>query len=205
MALLSYALTTLARQKSYLGISVSDHDALLETLINAATQFIEDYLGGRRLKSTIHTEEKYDGSGTKRLLLKHFPVTVFTLLEKNTSSLNEDKWETVDAEDYWTELVSGIIKANFLFIKEPERYRATYTAGFLIDFGNSTDSNNHTLPLQLEFACNELVGKMFNLRQAGGYREVTIGAMNVRMMKEALTSPQVKQALDKYRDYARQL
>lgn len=205
MPLLSYALTTLARQKSYLGISVSDHDALLKTLINAATQFIEDYLGGRRLKSTEYTEEKYDGSGTKRLVLRNFPVTVFTLLEKNTSSLNEDNWETVNAEDYWTELVSGIIKANFLFIKEPERYRVAYTAGFLIDFGNVTDSNNHTLPLQLEFACNELVGKMFNLRQSGGFREVTIGSLNVRMMKEALTSPQVKQVLDKFRAYDKQL
>lgn len=72
MAVLSYALTTLAGLKAQLGITSSDEDSLLEDLIDAATERIERE-AGRRFAATDYVYW-HSGDGEDRILLPQYPV-----------------------------------------------------------------------------------------------------------------------------------
>ena len=52
MATIAYALTTKEKVKEFLGITGTTNDALIDSLINYITDFIESYVGGRRFKET---------------------------------------------------------------------------------------------------------------------------------------------------------
>ena len=72
---IDYALTTVANVKLYIGIpsATTQYDALLDELINSATQYIENYCK-RRFKLTTYTSEGYDGNNSQYLFLKNYPI-----------------------------------------------------------------------------------------------------------------------------------
>lgn len=72
------ALTTLANVKTYIGLSGTDDDTLITSLIARATSAIESYCQ-RTLRSTTY-REIFDGTGEARLLLTEYPVTAITML-----------------------------------------------------------------------------------------------------------------------------
>ena len=121
MALRSFDLTSVAKAKTFLDITVSTYDTLLEYLIKYSTDFIERYCN-RRFMQTAYTDEEYDGTGTKYLVLKNYPVksTATFTLERNKVEDNTDDWEDIDAEDYWVDYNEGIITAGTMgdFVKE---------------------------------------------------------------------------------------
>lgn len=73
MAVDAYALTSLATLKSYLGISSSTDDAILERSIDRASAAVERYCG--RLFLTRDLVEWHDTFGHDRVVLKQRPVT----------------------------------------------------------------------------------------------------------------------------------
>ena len=78
MAVDSYALTTLANAKSFLHEATEDHDTLLESLINRASDIIETYLGRQILtRSYAH---RFDGDDNYSFFLAEYPVTVIIRL-----------------------------------------------------------------------------------------------------------------------------
>lgn len=81
MALASNALTTLHNAKVHLGLTdaETDDDDLIEMLINQVSDQIERYCG-RTFASTAYTNERFDGTGERSLLLPEFPVTAITRL-----------------------------------------------------------------------------------------------------------------------------
>ncbi len=192
------ALTTLTRQKDFLGKSGSAQDSLLTMLINQATGFIERYTG-RRLLSQTYTEEQYDGTGTKVLVLRNLPVTSLTTLQQNRNFDNSDSWETVNTDYYfWDE--NGVITADsFTFLEAKQRYRATYVAGFLVDFANENDPALHTLPEELEYACQKIVAGVWNTRRAEGFDTSRDGDQSVRLKKQLFGDAETRAILDKYR------
>ena len=72
MAVGSFALTSLANLKSWLGISASTYDTVLEASIDRATSMIETYCD-RRLKSRTHREFVMP-SGGRTVALDNFPI-----------------------------------------------------------------------------------------------------------------------------------
>ena len=70
------ALTTLADLKTYLGISDSSEDALLNLLIADADAAILGYIGRTIEQATL--TEYYSGDGPQMLVLKQRPVTAVT-------------------------------------------------------------------------------------------------------------------------------
>jgi len=66
------ALTSLVNVKQYLGISSSDDDALLENIINRATDWVESYCDRKFKQRTYY--EWHDGSGGRQLRLDNWPV-----------------------------------------------------------------------------------------------------------------------------------
>lgn len=191
------ALTTLARAKVFLGIGTTTKDDLLTQLINQATGFIERYTK-RNLTSQTYTNLEMDGTGTQSLLLPHYPVRTFTILEVNQATDNTDDWTTIDAADYFVDTDSGLIRRVTKFTEAPNKYRATFVAGYLIDFASENDPALHTLPFELELACHILVSAAFNRGRSGGIERETIGDSTVVWQKEVFQNKEIKDILDKY-------
>ena len=73
MAVGTYALTSLANLKSWMGITASTDDAVLEAAIDRATARIETYLG-RNIKERSYSEWR-NGAGVDAIQLRQWPVS----------------------------------------------------------------------------------------------------------------------------------
>lgn len=147
--LLSYALCTVDDVKELLGIASSDttKDNLIKRKINDATERIEGYCQ-RRFKSTTYTDEVYDGTGYDSLLLRNYPVTAFTSLSARDTSLNDNDFNSVDANQYFINSNDGIVEAISTFYGHYDRWKVTYTAGYT------------TIPSDLAEACATLAAEL---------------------------------------------
>lgn len=198
MAQKDYSLTTYSRFKTYAGVSGSTDDALITILINQVTEFIENYCQ-RRFKQTTYTNEEYDGTGTKTLILKQWPISTFTNLQERSTRQNESDWNVLDSEDYFVELSTGIITlVPYEFIEGTKLYRANYIAGY--DFDNSTTFLEETEAGDVEWACWELVKAAYNRRkQQPGLSSARLGDAAVTYRATVMEDKDIKSILDKYR------
>lgn len=201
------ALSTLSRAKSFLGISGDSQDTKLTILLNAGTAFFETFLK-RRLLSQTYTQEVYDGTGTPTLVLKQFPVTALATLEVNAGTIGTPSWQSIDSDLYgWYldgRVTLGSPDASFLsaaggtFICEPQKYRATYTAGYLIDFDNENDRTKHTLPQEIEYALLRLVGAMLNRSKGEGLASAKVGDISMSFRGALVDDPETKAILEQH-------
>lgn len=204
MSLKSYALTTVARACGYLDIAVPTGTDLtaFENLINSLTEYIEKYIG-RRIKLTAYTNEEYDTERAETLSLKNFPVstTATFTLQRRTSDLNVDDWETVDSDYYHVDHSSGVIEgaSGMRFARTSKGYRASYTAGY--DFDNTSTFLGDTEAGDIELAAWMLLGSVWNSRKGGGSSGITserIGDYSITWAKAVMQSDDVKAILDAY-------
>lgn len=203
MAIKTYALTTIQRTADYIGLGTitagSSTETILERLIDSVTEFVENYIG-YRVKKTTYTDEEYDTQKGDTLLLRHFPVSTFTQLQRRNSALNADSWETIDGEFYHPELATGIINGagGWRFARTRKGYRATYTAGY--DFDNSATFLQDTEGADLELAAWMLITTIYNRRKGGvGIKSEAIGDYRVVYARSLMESEDIKALLDKYR------
>ena len=75
-------ITTLEQVKSYLGIKDVTSDALLTPLIAAADAFVLSYLNTEEILEADYVE-RYNGTGSERLLPDHSPIKSISLLKIN--------------------------------------------------------------------------------------------------------------------------
>jgi len=200
-SLKSYALTTLARLKTYLDITTADDDTLLTDIINATTEWVENYCN-RRFKQTAYSNEEIDSDGSNFLFLKHYPINTsktFTLQERDTAE-NSDDWSTIDAEDYFIE-EEGFVRAiaRQTWNVGIRRFRANYTAGY--NFDNSSTFLSDTEAGDLELAIWKLCGSLYNERRGDArVRSEKIGSYSVTFMKIAFEDdPTIGTILDNYK------
>ena len=158
MALKAYALTTVARYKTFAGITVATDDTLIEIFINQVTEFVEKYCG-RRFKKTTYTATKLDSDGGEVLHVPQYPIistSTFTLYSRDTIE-NEDDWTTVDSEDYYIDYDAGLIYriGGNKWIRGRQYYKVDYTAGY--DFDNTTTFLSDTQAGDLEYAVWQLI------------------------------------------------
>lgn len=174
----THALTTVARVKNRLTISASTHDAELLRIINGITDFIESYCA-RRFKSTTYTNEVYSihSSSKKSLKLKNNPVTVLTSLEYSVGTPSNKSWTAYIADDYelHEDGKSGLVRVYGIMPQGTNTIRATYTAGYLIDW-NNYGTSSHTLPADLTEVAERMVVKAFKMRENAKTNEAFDGA-----------------------------
>ena len=190
MDLVSHALVSLADTKVFLG-ATSLSDDQIKLYINMATDMIESATG-RRFKSTVYSNQVFDGNGEKEILLPQYPVTAFSSLEKNGAYDNSSQWEVVDTEDYWREDAYGRIIGQFRFSCGTGNYRASYTAGYT------------TIPYDLQFACMKIVQFFSFDFKASGIVSERLGDHQVTFAKGSEAGsfendPVIKKVVDKYR------
>lgn len=203
MSLNTNALTTVARVKTFLEISVATYDSILESLINMATDFVERECD-RTFVSTAYSNELYDGTGTKRLLLKHFPVSssaTFTLEQRDTD-LRDAYWSAIDSNLYHVDYETGIVEfIGRSFVEVPDKYRVSYTAGYAFKNDAAPLVTLESLKIgDLEYAVWKLVAKLFQNRKANtGIQSETIGNYSVTLRASMMADPEVQNILNSYK------
>lgn len=184
MALLSYALTTVANVKTRLGISVSTYDTVLETLVNNATDWIESQLGGRRVKQTTYTQETYDGGGCD-IFLRQYPGADLTACEYNAGDYATAVWTAFQTSQYTLVTDGGYVHFTAPTPKGVRNLRFTYKGGYA------------TIPSDLQVLCEELAGREFNRRKADGMLSEAVDGQAISWNTD-LTADQ-KATLAKYK------
>lgn len=200
MAVGTYALTSLTNLKSYLNLSVSTHDTLLENLIDRATEMIEDYTN-RKLKARDYSYDSgsgdydadnavLDGNDRDRMVMPQRPINSVTTLRINTTAI--DARSTVFDSGYVIDAKNGIIVLlGYVFTAGAKNIELAYNAG------------HSTIPEDLEQACIEQAAWMFKQSSAGssllGVSAKTLADGSVSYASGALL-PQVKRVLEKHRN-----
>lgn len=124
------ALVSLAEAKAFLKIGASSEDTVIESFINRASTWANDYTG--RLLLTRSLTEYYDGDATGTLLLKNYPVTTLTSIHVDEAQ-QWAAWSAIELTDVILDSESGMIKLfnkEFAFNSGLQNIRVIYTAGY---------------------------------------------------------------------------
>lgn len=165
------ALTNLERVKTRLGIDNAKNDTLIERLIMGVTDHLES-LCNRKFGEATYTNEVYSvpNSSMDMLALKQTPVTTLTSLSYRLGTPSAPAWTPYLVDDY--ELIndgkSGLVRVYGGIYRGSNTIRATYTAGYKIDFGFPTDTTKHTLPFDLSDLAERLITKRLKKREHEG-------------------------------------
>ena len=178
------ALVSLAEAKTFLKISASSEDSVIEDFINRASIWANDYTG-RRLKSRSNSDV-YDGDGSDILLLRDYPVNAVTSFQ-----IVDEPVPLIIYEDFSLNAENGIIKTkNWRMItKGFQNVTITYTAGY------------STPPETLKEAVLLYVGHLYRRQYADqkfGVQSETVGDRTTTYGSDDII-PKAKALLNPYR------
>lgn len=182
------ALTTLASAKLALGVKASDNssDGLIEDLINAATEWIQQQCSRKFVRRNYNREPnatvayhsvtgvgnepyyRFSGKGSRHtsIVLPNYPVdsASITLEQLDTvSTAGVETWTSVGFVtnyDYIVDWETGILTLKGgIFLIGDRNYRVTYEAGYELPEGTPAAP---WVPNDLQRCCNEVVKNMFD-------------------------------------------
>lgn len=151
------ALTDLATTKSFLKVTTTTDDDIISTLINACSTAIENYCR-RSFYQQTYTNEYYDGTGTRWLNLKNYPVQSVSQVTQNTIVVDPSSYVVKNDSGVLVRIgpypntFSGMSITRFQTIWVPGDYsiQVSYTAGYA------------TIPDDLAHACRVYVKSIYN-------------------------------------------
>lgn len=191
-------LTTLARIKSFLGITDSSQDYFLTDLIAIATDTIQNYVG--RTFSLETVTEKLPGTGTAKLVLSKYPIVSITsitdesgLIDATGYEISDDKAGTVYRKDgvfFFKGMVTGILGFN-----NPQEAANNITVVYQAGYS--------TVPLDVEMAAISHIRSLYlgRSRDNSVSSEAVQGVYSVTYGSAAL-SADVVSTLGRYMNYA---
>jgi len=184
--------------KNRLTITSTGNDAVLERIINAATDFIENQCQ-RTFKETTYTEQVYTAMpNLKDLVLREYPVSSVSKVEYRAGLKSNPNWTEYSTDDWELQEDGrdGVITAVGYFQMGVNALRVTYVAGYKINFANAGDRNTHTLPADITDLCERLVVKWWKRREKEGTSTESFEGSTVTFMDD-LTKDD-KETLAKY-------
>lgn len=174
------ALTTLAKVKQYGQITEFESDTLLVRMIEAASAAIENYCS-RTFLAAQYTEVR-DGTGQRKLTMRHFPVTNVSSVSINgqviparLSPLNNGY-----THDDYTLKLSG-----YLFDEGMDNVVVVYTAGLA------------TVPEDVQSACAEMVMLRYKSRDRIGVSSKSLAGETISFTADDFPD-YVTRVLDQY-------
>lgn len=195
MSQLAYALCTVADQKTYLGVSVSTWDTLLEDLIDSCTEWLQKEMGGRQIKDlgtaiTEYHDGDTDGTGKTILWLRQWPLdpAKFTGVYYNSGTPSTPVWTAYNANDYTRDDETGTLYFGFKLPRGRKILKVVYQGGYT------------TLPDDIVLACKKLVAKEFDKRKSQGLKSESIGNASLSWNEDI--DPGVLAVAQKYRRFA---
>lgn len=199
------ALTTAERLAGYMDIDTPTGAKLvvMESIINTVSRFVLNYTG-IKIKQGTYTDEVYASEQGQTLNLKTFPIASSEpiILQRRNNELNEDDWETIDAQYYTVDMEAGIIQAmgGYNLFRGRDNYRVTYTAGYEFDnvstFLGDTEVGDIELAVWMiasDFMNNKGVSSNIKREKVGDY-DVTYAGVAGMLTQ----NPQALAILDQY-------
>ena len=192
------ALETLANIKTYLQITGTGEDTILETLIDLVSSAMNLYTG-RHLLAKAHTEY-YSGDGSDELILRNYPVTaVSSLYNADDNRAFDSTTQITVADDVIIVKDKGILKLwnhESAFLKGKANVKVTYTSGY------GVVTNPATVPHDLRFALKRWVAQVYMRYQRKRFdiQSESVGDHTVTFVNEEMPV-EVKAILDKYVSY----
>lgn len=191
------ALITLTDAKQYLKVTSTNDDAILATLINSISAWVQGYLKRNLVRQTY--TEYYSGDGESELALRNYPIY-------SISSIYVDQLRAFGSEtavDVSSNVIikksSGILKSfNLLYgwTWGESNIKVTYSAGYSIGI----TGGDGTLPHEIRLAVRRLLDLHYRL----GYSQrkldtssESMNSMNVTFKDEDIPKD-VKSMLDGY-------
>jgi Phage gp6-like head-tail connector protein len=195
----TYALTNLARLKDRLTITETTKDAALERIINGATGYIERYCN-RRFARATYTNEVHNVNGRDQdyVSLRQVPIVSISSFQYRAGTPSTPSWTSFIADQYEIagDGLAGLVRVYGGVPYGTNAIRATYIAGFLIDWDNITDITKHTLPDELSDICERIATKLWKRREAEGKTQESFESSSVTWGE--LIDAGDKEILDKY-------
>jgi Phage gp6-like head-tail connector protein len=179
------SLATIDQLKEYLGDGADKDDTLLTRIVAAASDMIENYCG-RTFASTAYTNEMYDGTGTRTLVLRHFPIIgTPTVLEMgSTLTVGTDPVSAPDVLVYPE--IGQLVRPWFYWLPYRNWYKISYTAGFA------------AVPPVILQACLDVSALMLREKEHVGLSQKTSGVQTVTYIRKL--PEQIQRGLDGYAD-----
>jgi len=170
-------LTTKEKVKTYLGLSGTTYDTLLDEIIKNISNQIEVFCN-RNFEQDDYTEYFDTAYGDTKVFVKAYPLESITSVSTRSGTFGNPSWIALNSNDY---LLNENGKISFAFkLPDAERYlKVVYTGGYLIDFTDELDPTAHTLPASLTQIATEFVAKNFNLRKTSGILSETTEGQSV--------------------------
>lgn len=148
---ITYDLTTYIQAKVYMKIPVAntDNDVLLTVLVSQVSRRIAEYLN-RIIPSNTYTDEKYDGTGYRKLFTLQYPITTLSEIKSYDPHSNTDLYTYTVNDEYILHRDQEYIIKWTGWQRGTQNFKITYTAGYT------------TIPPDIVLACNMLVALTFN-------------------------------------------
>lgn len=134
--------------KPFLKITSSSYDTLLTAIAGKVNKFIDTRIN-RTLDLTTYTE-LYDGTGTDKLILDHYPIVTLNLISEDIDIENRTYSSVITQNLLVVDKESGIIEyVNGVFIQSQRSIYISYTAGY------------NTYPADLQLVAVDLAAKKY--------------------------------------------
>lgn len=138
-------LTNVENVKQYLGINSEQDDALLQSLVQSASGFIQSWLN-RQFELQEYTDV-WDGTDLYTYMFKAYPVQSISSVVVN--SINVPASSGPKISGYAFDERRLVIRGNYTFLKGLLNCSVTYRAGF------------DDVPFEIEQACIELIANRY--------------------------------------------
>ena len=193
--------TTIDRVKALLDISSSTYDAVLTTMVAAATRRIENYID-RPLEAKERTETYPIKPRQDVLFLRAYPVTAVSSI-KLALDWDYASETPIEADDYKFDAEMGMV--NFLFYPitnwkgnnmaaAPNVMQVVYTAGFAADTAALISAYG-----DIAYAADVQTVAMWRRRDSPQGASMNVGGASINYEKPLALVPDVIEALTPYR------
>jgi uncharacterized phiE125 gp8 family phage protein len=159
-------ITTKEKVKTYLGLSGTTYDTLIDELIKNVTASIEKYCN-RSFTETTYTEYFDTTAGDTKIFLQNFPISSLTSVQYRGGTWGSITWLDLNTNDYLLN-TNGKVSLAFCLPQAEKYIKIVYIAGYKIDFTHETDTAYHTLPYELTQIATDIVATQFNQRTSLG-------------------------------------
>lgn len=175
--------------KTYLGLSGTTHDDVIDALISAASEAVENFCG-RKFDVTAYTEYHH-GGGASSVVLQRRPVTEVSGLWDDLARDFDDE-SLVDSDDYVLDSESGIIHLLWgaAFSDGVRNVKVSYSAGY------------SSVPDDVAHACVMLVAAWFHRGREGADGLGSRAVEGVSQQFDPKSPPEpVREILAAYREH----
>ena len=189
-------------------------DTVLTRMINWASDYIHNYCGVTSFVQQTYVNDTYsiDSTGQDTLILRNKPVFSISSFQWRAGTPTDPNWTDFIPDQY--ELInpqtdpasgtlwypSGMVRVYGVL---PRLYsnmiRATYVAGYSVDWANAEDRSTHWLPGDLTSVCENLVVRRFKRRQLAGQNSQSLEGASTQGWRNSLDAEDID-VLNQYKD-----